>query len=130
MIKSENIILLENLSQYDYDNKYYDFHNDYDCIKILFDDSEFLVLVFKNISSKEIVHLTFKNVSVTKIDFFNFNKVENLTIDNLYRGMGKIRNEFVEFGIEKRGYFYLEFDEGQKMEFWSCGLEVELNKNL
>ncbi len=124
MIESQTIKLFQNLSQYDYDNKYYDFHNDYDCIQLLLNDENCLDLKFRHVINKEVVHLKFYDVQVCVFVFFNYPKVENLTVDNLYRGRTEKLGELIEFLNPNNGYFYLEFDEGQKLEFWSSGLRV------
>jgi hypothetical protein len=125
-MKSKSIDLFENLSQGEYEGKYFDFHNDFDCVKILLLPSGFLILLFKNILNGEFVKMKFTHVSIRKMEFFNFNKVENLTIDNLYRGRVEIDGDLLEFKDGDIGYFYLEFDEGQKLEFWSSGFIVEM----
>jgi hypothetical protein len=125
-MKSKSIDLFENLSQGEYEGKYFDFHNDFDCVKILLLPSRFLILLFKNILNGEFVRMKFAHVSIRKMEFFNFNKVENLTIDNLYRGRVEIDGDLLEFKDGDIGYFYLEFDEGQKLEFWSSGFIVEM----
>lgn len=59
--------------------------------------------------------------------FFEFDFTETmktLTIDNLYRGKFEIDGALTEFE-NNRGYFYLEFYEGQKIEFWSESLSIE-----
>lgn len=126
MLRSENIELFENLSQIDYEEKHFDFHNDFDCMKILMLSGGLLVLLFKKLSNEGVVKMKFSNVIIKRMEFFNFNKVENLTIDNLYRGRIKKGDKLIEFENDA-GYFYLEFDEGQKFEFWSSGLEIECN---
>ena len=126
MIKSRNIKLFENISQYKFNEKYFDFHNDYDCIKLLLLSGGLFVLIFKNLVNKKIVKLRFSNVIIEKMEIFNYSKVENLTIDNLYRGKTEINKKLVEFNNSDKGYYYLEFDEGQKIEFWSSGLDIEM----
>lgn len=59
--------------------------------------------------------------------FFEFDFTETmktLTIDNLFRGKFEIDGALTEFE-NNRGYFYLEFYEGQKIEFWSESLSIE-----
>jgi len=126
MIKSKNIELFKNISEYDYGENHFDFHNDYDCIKLLLLTGDFLVLIFRNILNKKIVKLRFSNAIIERMEMFNFNKVENLTIDNLYRGKTEINGKLVEFKNDDKGYYYLEFDEGQKLEYWSTGLDIEM----
>lgn len=125
MIKSKNIELFENLSQSEYKGKFIDFHNDYMCVKILLSPKNLFEILFENLIDKSHVKLVFSNVIIVKMIFFNSSKVENLTIDNLYRGKIEDGNKLIEFKDSNKGYFYLEFYEGQKIEFWSTGLKVE-----
>jgi len=126
IIKSKDIELFQNLSQYDYNRNYYDFHNNYDCQKIILETDKTLVLVFKSIiSKKEITYLKFIDVSIEKLEFFNSLKEKNFTIDNLYRGRIEDKDTLVELSNDEKGYFYLEFYEGQRIEFWSKGLTIE-----
>ena len=73
---------------------------------------------------KELKKVTSSNsslwiVQIKKIEFFNINTAENLTIDNMYRGKVIREEKLLEFNAEGSGYFYVEFEEGQKIEFWS-----------
>ncbi len=124
MIKSKEIQLFQNLSQYEYDGKYYDFHNDYDCLRVLFENAEDLTLIFRHTSDDRRISIRFREVELYKIEFFNTPKVSNLIIDNLYRGRFEFQGHLEELTPLNKGYFYLEFDEGQKIEFWSSGLLV------
>ena len=124
MIQSKDIELFKNLSQGEYCGKYIDFHNDFYCIKIVLLKDRLLVLLFKRILDKKVIRISFTDVSIERMEFFNFSEVENLTIDNLYRGKVEKEGELLEFKNRNSGYFYLEFDEGQKLEFWSIGLTV------
>lgn len=126
MLKTEEIVLFENLAQTEYGGTYFDFHNNFDCVKLTLLTGGFLVLYFKNIVNDQIVKLRFMDATIETLEFFNFDKVENLTIDNLYRGKVEKNGQLIEFGDGDLGYYYLEFDEGQKLEFWSSGLDIEM----
>lgn len=122
-IDSSKIELFQNISQFDFDNVNYDFHNDFECTRVKF-QSNVLILVFRNFVSKFIVSLCFQKSSLTYCEFDFTETIEALTIDNLYRGKFEIDGRLIEFE-NNRGYFYLEFYEGQKMEFWSESISVE-----
>ena len=124
MIQVKTISLFENLSQYDFDGQYYDFHNDFCCVRILLNGDDTLGIVFESVVDNSLVMLRFQDVILESFEYFNSQGVENLTIDNLYRGRVEINGKLKEFSDDGKGYFYLEFDEGQKMEFWSKGLIV------
>lgn len=124
MIAATSIEFIKNLAQYDYDNRYYDFHNDYSCEKISYSDS-ILLIVFKSLIDSLFLSLKFTEVKITTIDFFNVKEMEGLTLDNLYRGRAELNGELIEVSENGKGYFYLEFYEGQKLEFWAKSVNVE-----
>jgi hypothetical protein len=122
-IDSNKIELFQNISQFDFDKINYDFHNDFECVKVKFSNSV-LVLLFKNIVDNFLVSLSFQKTTLTFCEFEFKEEFETLTIDNLYRGKFENDGKLVEFDSD-RGYFYLEFYEGQKIEFWSESIIVE-----
>ncbi len=124
MIAATSLEFLKNLSQYDYNNQYYDFHNDYNCEKLSYTKG-LLLIIFKKMVDEAFLSLKFTDVKITTIDFYNVKEVEGLTIDTLYRGRAELNGELIEVSEDGRGYFYLEFYEGQKMEFWAKGIGVE-----
>lgn len=118
MIEATSIEFIKNLAQYDYNNQYYDFHSDYNCEKIFYSDG-ILVILFKRLIDGFLSSLKFIDVKITTMDFFNVKEVDGLTLDNLYRGRVEINGELVGISEDGRGYFYMEFYEGQKLEFWA-----------
>lgn len=116
MITTKDILFFENLSQINYDNQYYDLHNDYECQKIEL-DKNCLTMKFKNIKNDFLLLFTFSNVEITSISLLN--KETNLTIDNLYRGKREVNKQLIELSDDGKSYFYLEFYEGLKFEFWA-----------
>jgi hypothetical protein len=123
VIDSKEIDVFNNLSEFDLDNVYYDLHNDFNCVKVEF-ESDILILFFENIANMYLVSIRFQNAILTLCEFDFDQKIESLTIDNLYRGKFEINGKLIEFDNNK-GYFYLEFYEGQKIEFWSESMDVE-----
>jgi len=124
MINATSIEFFKNLTQYDYDNRYYDFHNDYSCEKLSYSDGVLLFL-FKSLIGDIFLSLKFTGVKIITLNFFNVKDVENLTLDNLYRGRVELNGELIEVSEDGKGYFYLEFYEGQKLEFWANGISIE-----
>lgn len=122
-VNSRNIELFKNLSEFDINEIYFDFHNDFNCINIKFENKS-LILSFQDIVNDFLVLLCFENTVLTTYnsDFFLFSNF--LTLDNLYRGKCQVNEKLTEFENEK-GYFYLEFYEGQKAEFWCENLIVK-----
>lgn len=117
---------MRNLAQYDYDNRYYDFHNDYNCEKVSYADG-MLLISLKGLVDGHLLLLEFAEVKITLANFFKV-KEDNLTIDLLYRGRAEFNGELVELLEDGSGYFYLEFYEGQRLEFWAKSLDVKQEK--
>lgn len=124
MIAATSIEFFKNLAQYDYDNRYYDFHNNYGCEKLLYSNGILLILM-KSIVDGVLLSLKFTDVKIITLDFFNIKDIENLTLDNLYRGRAELNGNLIEVSEDGKGYFYLEFYEGQKLEFWAKDMGVE-----
>lgn len=122
-IKSDKIELFQDLSQIDFDSSNFDLHNDFDCSKVMFQNN-ILILVFQNIINKFLISISFQKTTVTFFEFDFTGAMKNLTIDNLYRGKYEIDGTLIEFK-NNRGYYYLEFYEGQKIEFWSESISIE-----
>ncbi len=123
-VNSKKIELFKDLSQFDLDNVYYDFHNDFDCIKIVFEGT-FILLLFRKIIEGYIISFKFDNVILVSFEFENFNKIKNLTIDNIYRGRFEKDRQLIEFSSDGKSYFYLEFVEGIRMELWCDYIVIE-----
>lgn len=124
MITATSIEFLKNIAQYDYNNRYYDFHNDYNCEKLSYSDG-ILFILFKSLIDGIFLSLKFTDVKITTLDFFNMKEVESLTLDTLYRGRVELNGNLIEVSEDGRGYFYLEFYEGQRLEFWAKDVGIE-----
>jgi hypothetical protein len=120
MIATSSIEFIKNLAQYNYNNQYYDFHNDYNCEKISYSNGILLIL-FKKLTNDDVLSLKFSDVTIKLFDFFN----EFLTLDTLYRGRVESNGELIEISEDGKSYFYLEFYEGQRIEFWARWLVLE-----
>jgi len=126
MITATSIELFKNLIQYDYDGLYYDFHNDYICEKLSCSNG-ILRILLKSLVNGNFLSLKFLEVKVTDFIFFNVERTDSLTLDNLYRGRFEFNGELIEVYREDFGYFYLEFYEGQKLEFWAKHIDVKVH---
>src|ERR1043165_1202683 len=125
MIDSKEIELFKNIVEYDLEGVYYDLHNDFKCLKIEQRKDE-LILLFKNINEDYFVSVLFQSVTINKNEFRNMPITCELTIDTLYRGRYENNGDLVELSDDNRAYFYMEFYEGQKMEFWCKGIEANV----
>jgi len=82
---AQNIELFKNLSEYDLGGEYFDFHNEFNCIKITFENN-FLTLFFEKKDDRLLILMKFDNVVLEKVEFDHFSEMQDLTIDSLYRG--------------------------------------------
>ena len=122
-INAKNIELFKNLAQFEFDNIYYDFHNDFDCTKISLINN-CIILLLKHTINNSIVELKFLNAEIFKLDF-EFNIENNvLTLDNFYRGRFESNGELMEFNTEQKSFYYLEFYEGQTFELFCEAIEI------
>src|SRR5688500_17918871 len=110
MIAARSLEFFKNLAQHDYNNRYYDFHNDYNCEKISYSEG-ILLIILKKMVDGVLLSLKFTNVKIATISFSNVKEVEGLTIDTLYRGRAELNGELIEVSEDGRAYFYLEFYE-------------------
>ncbi|CRK84795.1 hypothetical protein [Neobacillus massiliamazoniensis] len=120
---AKSIEFLENLCKYKFDYHYYDLHNDFDCESVSLKDNV-LFINFKQEANGKSLSLIFTDVEVKGFDFFNVSDSKILTIDNVYRGKVEIDGELKEF-LGEKGYFFLEFYEGQRLEFWAKCVGIE-----
>ena len=121
---AQNIELFKNLSEYDLGGEYFDFHNEFNCIKITFENN-LLTLFFEKIEDRLLILMKFDNVVLEKVEFDHFSEMQNLTIDTLYRGRFEKEGKLFEFSNTGKSYFYLEFYKGGKMEFWCDDILVD-----
>jgi len=124
-----DIISLEffkNLSQYEHDEKYYDFHNDYDCKNISLKDG-YLKLHFQTKVETYCATVIFNEVDIISMNFFYNDDKCDLVIDNIYRGRFEEDNNLIDASLDGKGYIYLEFYEGHSLEFWARQIYIENN---
>lgn len=113
-----SIGILQDLTQFEYNGHYYDFHNDFTCEKWLYENGDLLIFLNRLDSDRHVV-FKFNEVQINVIDFFNSKEETALTIDTLYRGRIVVDGNLIEASVDNKGYFYLEFYEGQRVEFWA-----------
>lgn len=121
-IDAIEIALFRDLSQFDLGDNYYDFHNEFDCIKIQMANNAF-ILLFKSITHDEIISFRLLNVEITGFKFDVSSTSNDFTIDNIYRGRTEKNGQLIESNNGK-AYFYIDFQEGLSLELWSDGIEV------
>lgn len=104
MIVGKTIEFLKDLSEIELENQVYDFHNDYGCQKIIFNNGT-LTLMFKKRDGEFLLSLKFCGVEITKAIFFNVGTIENLTIDTIYRGRVVVDKRLLEVSEYGKAYF-------------------------
>lgn len=122
MIRANTLEFLENLVQYDYNNHYYDLHNDFYCTQVLFEGS-IIILMFESISNHNTLLVKFTKAEIVNFKFFSSAREKKLTIDTMYRGRALVDGKLVDISNDDRAYFYIEFYEGQAIEFWADEME-------
>jgi hypothetical protein len=122
MIQAGSIEILKSLAQIEFEQKFYDFHNDFIFEKIMYEDNV-LILEFRSTREARIVSIKFGGVEFVKVDFSAVGHNSGLTIDTLYKGRFLLNDELIEMKNDK-GYFFLEFYEGQSIEFWAENLSI------
>ena len=119
------IEILKDLTQIQSPNGNVDLHNEFICKSILF-DKQALKLEFVKLDNGFSYLLQFHSVAITHIDFlFELNTILDMTVDTLYRGRYEVDGKLFDLSDDRKGYMYLEFVEGQKMEFWAMGMSIE-----
>lgn len=117
--------LFKNIAQLDCAGKYFDFHNEYVCTNLFLNQKCLTLNLIHSITGANI-SLIFNGISITKFDFPFKDAIEpGLTLDNVYRGRYELDNNLFEFDYNNRSYYYLEFYEGFKIEFFSTSLQLQ-----
>lgn len=118
----------------DLDDAHLDLHNDYDCIRLVYNRTynEFR-LTFKRVTLETDVN--YNQVDVVFIDavmdtcLFVFDEDvfdEFRTIDQLYRGRFENGDKLAEFDGSGRSLYYISFYSGLELKVFAKALEVEL----
>ena len=82
-------------------------------------------IVFKKVIDETFVSVKFTEVKIELLDILNVRGEEALVINNLYRGRVEFKDRLIEVSEDGKGYFYLEFIEGRKMEFWAKSIGID-----
>jgi hypothetical protein len=125
-IESSSINFLDNLAQHKFGSKHYDFHNDFECVKISFNQSDIklLTLMFNHLIDKSVVLFNFYDADVVKFQLELETSAKTLTLDNLYRGRFEENGHLSELSVNGCSYFYVDFYEGLLIELWCSHIEI------
>lgn len=123
-ISADQFTLFEDISSFSFGGCYYDFHNDFNCVKILL-EQETLYLYFQHIHEKYFIVLQFYNCKIKKLKFEG-DITSCLTIDTIYRGRYEKSGILKEFSDDGHAYFYIEFYRGDiNIELFSSGILLQ-----
>ena len=122
IIAAKDIDLFENLAQWDAGGIYYDFHNDFICSQIKFNVN--LTLYIKGIKDDSIIEVSFRNATLINFEFAILPDDKELIIDLLYRGRFEKDGQLLDISDDGSSYFYLEFYDEQKIEFFSSSISI------
>ena len=123
-MKTKDVKLFDNLSLLECDEGSFDLHNDFNCLSLSLKEN-CMFLNFERISNKMFLTLKFTKVKLVQVHF-NFHTENNsLTVDNLYRGRFESNGSLSEFSNLGQSYFYLEFYEGQSIDFFCDELLID-----
>lgn len=128
MLTAEEIEFFKNLSEWDFDQgNYWDLHNDFDCVGVEL-AAGVLNLRFRALAEKTpSLNLEFDDAEITVANLSTDKSFSALTLDNLYRGRFQVDDRLIDVDNRGRGYFYLEFYEGPRLEFWSKTVNMTVN---
>lgn len=126
--------LFKNSITLDLDDANLDLHNDYDCIRLVYNGTynEFR-LTFKRVTLETDVNYNLVDVvfidAVMDTCLFVFDEDisdEFKTIDMLYRGRFENGNELAEFDSSGRSLYYISFYSGIELKVFAKAIIVEL----
>lgn len=121
--------LFKNLVEIQSDDTYIDLHNDYQCTQFEYRKNDNIIVVtFLNedaTKKKKQVELVFSDVEVVIMSLALQRRLENaITIDNFYRGRFEKNGTLYEHSSNGKAYYYLEFDEGHKVELFADNIDA------
>jgi hypothetical protein len=125
MTPAPSIEILADLTRPEHQGQQYDLHGMLHFERILLDNNT-LTLKFQDNSATNLVSLIFHQATPTHFTFMNVMDEFTWTLDLLYRGRVEVNGKLIELSEDGRGYFYVDFLEGQTIEFWAAGMEVKV----
>jgi len=125
--ESSDFELFKDLTSFDHGSRTFDLHNDYFCKSFNYDAENKSLTIELELrrnpgadDSKLIIIFNF--AKLTKFKFPSKGDFE--TIDILYRGRFNENGNLSDFSSEGQGYFYLDFESGGQLEFFSRQIQV------
>jgi hypothetical protein len=126
--------LFQSLIEIDFEGIYIDLHNNYDCIKVVYNNKNRQFSIFFTSGNREnensLITIQFDNTSFETFELAFQSVNGNLTLDNFYRGRFEDNGILKEHSSDGRNYFYLEFYEGCTVELLSDNVKLFLGGNV
>jgi hypothetical protein len=118
MIDLTKMELFENLLVFKTEKDVIDLHNDFKCQSIEYDrEVRSIKFIFKD-KGNDLV-LQFNDAVLNKVNLLFNRTVDSSILNNFYRGRFELDGKLFEYTEEGRGYYYLEFEEGDIFEIFS-----------
>jgi hypothetical protein len=130
MIELSEIELFKDLTLLEESGKrIFDLHNEYNCIGVTYDSNSGTInIAFEPLDKNRAgnrVCLFFEGAAITKSEYVLSNTRDSSTVSSFYRGRFEKNDELFEYSAENQGYFYLEFENGTRFEFFSKRLQLK-----
>ncbi len=102
-----------------------DLHNDYKCENIAYDFSkQTLKCDFKGESN---VRLEFNGAIVKQMNLILKRTEDSSTLNSFYRGRFEENGTLLEYSKDGKGYYYLEFEDGDSLELHATKVILSVN---
>ncbi|MCS3795075.1 hypothetical protein [Niastella sp. OAS944] len=122
-VELTNAELFKDLTTVVVGKRFFDLHNDYDCIDIEYKlETKSLAFLFEACRTGIVerhLYLLFENVTCSTFKLFFKRIVESSTLNSFYRGRFIKDDTLFDHAPDGEAYFYLEFEEGDSFELFS-----------
>ncbi|WP_207515627.1 hypothetical protein [Longitalea luteola] len=116
MIDLTHAELFQDLTTIDYENSFFDLHNDYACTGIDYQSANktvgFLFQPITKDSGKKVLLLQFEDALIASFSVNLRRTADSNTLDLFYRGRFEISGKLFDFHPDGGGVFYIDFWEG------------------
>ncbi len=117
MIDLTQVELFEFQLIFHMEDRIVDLHNDYKCETIIYDFEKQLLRC--SFIGELRIFLDFGGASVKKINVLFERTLDSSTLNSFYRGRFEQNGNLLEFTEDGKGYYYLEFENGDSFELHS-----------
>ena len=100
-----------------------DLHNSFNCRNIEYAMDKF---IFDFSDSESLLRIVFTEVEILKMQLPFKQSFEGITLDNMYRGRFEVNSQLADLSPDSKGCIYIEFYEGQSLEFLCKAMIIDL----